>query len=58
MTKEYQEALREELLRISDGLCVTDWKEEIRDYGLSVVLSVLKDDLMALVRLIDESDSV
>lgn len=54
---EKKEYIKGELLSLADSLCVSDVRSDIERHGLGVVLSVMKEDVMRLVEIIDEDES-
>lgn len=48
------EYVRAELVDIANSLKVNDWDTEISIWGLGTVLAVHKDELLELVKVIDE----
>lgn len=50
---EKKEYIRASLLKLADSMCVTDVTIDIKRYGLGIVLSEWKQEIMDLVEIID-----
>ena len=57
MSEEIERA-KTRLLKLADEMCIQDVREDVARYGLGMVLSVWKRELMETVEVLDEQDSL